>query len=158
MNRFRPLEDPTPLQEMLPMIAFLGGLSEAQLAILYPSFETATFTAGAYISRCGDTPTHIHIIRSGKVALFIHDGDRTIRKRTFQSGDCFGEAALLSLINDSASFLAEEPTELIAFSRRALNQLHRDEPKIFSQILLNLARDLARKLQYTDLILVRGEK
>ncbi|HKJ90672.1 MAG TPA: cyclic nucleotide-binding domain-containing protein [Oceanipulchritudo sp.] len=157
MARFRPLSDFASVNAILSRTAFLGGLNDGQLETIYPTFETATFQKGDFIACCGEDPSHIFIIRSGKVALFIYDGDRSVRKRTFEVGDSFGEAALLSLVNTSASFLAEEKTELIAFSRKALNQLHRDEPTIFCHIVLNIARDLARKLQYTDAILVRGQ-
>lgn len=157
MARFRPLSDFDSVNTIVSRISFLGGLTGKQLDTLYRTFETATFEKGEFIACCGEDPSHIFIIRSGKVALLINDGDRSVRKRTFEVGDCFGEAALLSLVNTSASFLAEERTELIAFSRKALNQLHRDEPTIFCHIILNIARDLARKLQYTDAILVRGQ-
>mgnify|MGYP005852939501 CR=1 FL=1 len=158
MERFHPLSDFASVNAILSRTAFLGGLNDEQLKTIYRSFETATFQKGEFIARCGEDPSHIFIIRSGKVILFIYDGDRSVRKRTFEVGDSFGEAALLSLVNTSASFLAEEKTELLAFSRKALNQLHREEPTIFSHIILNIARDLARKLQYTDAILVRKEK
>lgn len=157
MHRFRPLHDFNSVNAILSRISFLGGLTEKQLEAIYPTLEIATFEKGEFIAQLGEDPSHIFIIQSGKVALIIYNGDRSIRKRTFLVGDCFGEAALLSLVNTSASFLAEERTELIAFSRRSLNKLHHDEPQIFCQIILNLARDLARKLQYTDEILVRGQ-
>ncbi|MFO7724308.1 MAG: cyclic nucleotide-binding domain-containing protein [Oceanipulchritudo sp.] len=157
MARFRPLSNYDSVNAILSRISFLGGLTDEQLDIIYHTFETATFEKGEFIACCGEDPSYIFIIRSGKVALLINDGIRSVRKRTFEVGDCFGEAALLSLVNTSASFLADETTELIAFSRKALNQIHRDEPAIFCQIILNLARDLARKLQYTDAILVRGQ-
>jgi CRP-like cAMP-binding protein len=157
MERLRRLDDIGSVNAILAHISFLGGLNEEQLEAIFPSFESGTFEAGEWIARRGEDPSHIFIIRSGKVVLLIHKGEETVRKRTFLVGDCFGEAALLSLINTSASFMAEEKTELIAFSRKALNRLHREHPPIFCQIILNLARDLARKLQYTDNILVGGK-
>jgi CRP-like cAMP-binding protein len=61
---------------------------------------------------------------------------------------------MLSMINHTASFVAAEPSELIVLSRRALNQLRKDDADLFCRLILNLARDLARKLQYTDEMLL----
>ena len=79
-------------------------------------------------------------------------------KREFEVGDSFGEAALLSMINNTASFYALEDCELIALSRQSLNRLRKEQPTVFTQLIVNIARDLARKLQYTDEMLAAGEK
>jgi len=158
MKHFAPLEDISAVEEMLSGISFLGGLTESQFQKVAENLETASFEKGQYIARRGDEPAYIFIIRSGSVNLIIEDDDSTVIKRTFQRADCFGEAALLSLINNSASFIAAEDSELIAFSRKSLNRLHREDPDTFCRLILNLARDLARKLQYTDEFLLRIDK
>jgi len=53
--------------------------------------------------------------------------------------------------------MAAEESELVVLSRRALNQLRREDAAVFSILILNLARELARKLQYTDEILLNQE-
>lgn len=156
MRSFPPLEDSAPVQSILERISFLGGLTGEQLEALFALLECATFKEGEMIARRGEEPTHIFIIASGKVNLIIEDGDHTVTKRSFETGDCFGEAAVLSLINNTASFVAAEDSSLIAFSRKSLNRLHRDDPDLFCRLILNLARDLARKLQFTDEILLKG--
>ena len=60
-------------------------------------------------------------------------------------------------INNTASFVAAEDSELIVLSRRALNQLRREDPHLFCILIMNLARELARKLQFTDEILLKHE-
>jgi len=69
-----------------------------------------------------------------------------------------GEAAMLSMTNKTASFVAAEDCELIVLSRRALNQLRCEDSNLFCILMMNLARDLARKLQYTDDILLKDER
>ena len=65
---------------------------------------------------------------------------------------------MLSLVNNTASFRAAEESELIVFSRKAFNRLRKEDPTIFSHLILNLARELARKLQYSDDILLHPER
>ena len=61
------------------------------------------------------------------------------------------------MINNTASFVAAEDCELIVLSRQALNKLRGNDLKLFSLLILNLARELARKLQYTDEMLLKHE-
>jgi len=109
-------------------------------------FEHAAFKAGECIISKGESPTHIYIIQSGSVELRLADEATNLRKREFIVGDHFGEVAMLSMINDTASFFAAEDCQLIAFSRKSLARLSKEEPLIFRQLMLNLARDLARKV------------
>ena len=143
---------------MLSSISFLGGIAGDQRAILYHYFETAEYKKGEFVARRGEEPSHIFIIKRGEVDLIIEDNDLKVTKRRFRPGDCFGEAALLSLINNTASFIAAEDSELIGFSRKAFNLLRREDPAVFAQLILNLARELARKLQYSDEILLHRDR
>lgn len=135
---------------MLNQVSFLGGLSDEQRSTIYEYFEMCHAEAGDWIEQRGKPATRIHIIQRGRVELLIHKDGQTTYKRDFNEGDSFGEAAMLSLVNNNASFRAAEPCELLLISNRNLLKLHHKEPKIFSIVILNIARDLARKLQYTD--------
>jgi CRP-like cAMP-binding protein len=98
----------------------------------------------------------IYIIQSGSVELRIADGAIVLRKRKFVVGDHFCEVAMLSMVNDTASFFAAEDCQLIRFSCKSLAHLSKEEPLIFRQLILNFARDLARKVQYADELMLRG--
>ena len=47
--------------------------------------------------------------------------------------------------------------DLIVLSRRALNQLRVENPELFAILSMNMASKLARKLQYTDEMLLRQQ-
>jgi len=157
MKRFDPLTDSDSVEPILSQISFLGGITETQRENIYSYFEGARYAKGEFIARHGEEPSHIYIIKSGVISLQIDDGGEIINKRTFAVGDCFGEAAMLSLINNTASFVAAEDCELVAISRKSMNRLRREDPVVFSQLILNLARDLARKLQFTDEMLLHPD-
>lgn len=157
MKQFAPLTDVDSVLSILSKISFLGGVSDEQRAKIFRRMEVVSFKAGEYVSRQGEEPSHIYIIRSGRVELLISDDDVAVRKREFTVGECFGEAAMLAMINNTASFRAAEDSEFIVISRRALADLRREDPALFCTLLLNIARELARKLQYSDEILLRLE-
>ena len=155
MNRFSPLEDVKSVESILAHISFLGGVSDSERNEIFRLFEVGRFKKDEFVSRRGEEASHIYIIRTGRIDLLITDNDVAIKKREFNIGDCFGEAAMLSMINNTASFRAAEDSELIVLSRRSLNQLRRKDINLFCILILNLARELARKLQYTDEMLLK---
>ena len=155
MKEFAPLEDVESVLPILSKISFLGGVRDTQQDTIFRRFETVRFKKGEYVARQGEEASHIYIIKSGRVELRITVDGEMVRKREFGVGDSFGEAAMLSLVNNTASFVSAEDSELITISRTALNQLRREDPELFCQLILNLARDLARKLQFTDEMLLR---
>ena len=69
-----------------------------------------------------------------------------LHKRTFEVGDHFGEVAMLSLVNETASSVALEDCDLLAFPFSARHELRKASPNLCGRIVLNLARDLARKV------------
>ncbi len=155
MKAFMPLIDVDSVLPILSHISFLGGIADEKREVIFRRFETGRYAKGEYIAREGEEPSHLYIIKEGRVELQITDREVTVSKREFHVGDCFGVAAMLSLINNSASFVAAEESELIVLSRRALNQLRGEDPDVFCQLMVNLARDLARKLQYSDELMLR---
>jgi len=141
---------------ILSRISFLGGIPEKDLDVICKWLEPKHYAAGEIIAKEGEEPSHLYIIERGLVDLLITVEGVTKKKRCFEVGDSFGEAAMLSLINNTATFVASEPTELWTLSRKSLNALRKESPEVFSQLILNLARDLARKLQFTDELLLKG--
>jgi CRP-like cAMP-binding protein len=157
VKEYSPLVDLESVISILSRISFLGGVSDAQREEVFKRLEIGMFKKGEYVSHKGETPSHIYVIRKGKIDLMLSGEHGESKKREFNVGDCFGEAAFLSMNNNSASFVAAEDSELIVLSRRALNQLRQQDPAVFSILIMNLARELARKLQYTDEMMLHGE-
>jgi len=158
MKNYSPLEDFESIQPILSKISFLGGVSDSQRDAIFRLMEKQRFQKGEFISRVNEEASHIYIIASGKIDLLITDHNGVaMRKREFNVGDCFGEAAMLSMNNHTASFVAAEDTELIMLSWRAINRLYSEDLKLFSILMMNLARELARKLQYTDAMLLKEQ-
>jgi CRP/FNR family transcriptional regulator, cyclic AMP receptor protein len=157
MKEYAAFEDVESVMSILSRISFFGGISDEERNEIFRLLEVGAFKKGEYISRRGETPSHIYIVKKGRIDLLITNNDVAIKKRDFNVGDCFGEAAMLSTINNTASFVAAEDTELIMLSRQAVNRLRHEDLHLFCVLIMNLARELARKLQFTDEILLKHE-
>ena len=156
MKTFVPLEKPESVASILSQISMFGGVTEAQQNEIFSRLEVATFKRGETVFREGDEPTHIYIVKSGLIALFISDQEVKIEKKRLGKGECFGHVALMSINKHSISALAVVDSEIIVLSRKLLHQLHHDDSDLFALLILNIARELARRLQFTDELLLQA--
>jgi len=154
MNSFIPLKDVDSVLSILSKITIFGGTTDIQSREIFRRLETAFFKKGDCIFKKGDEPTYIYIVKKGKVDLRITDNEVVLHKKELGIGECFGEASLMSMHQHTATVFATEDTEIIALSRHALNQLRHEDPALFSLLLINIARELARRLKTTDDILL----
>ncbi|HWP67943.1 MAG TPA: cyclic nucleotide-binding domain-containing protein, partial [Rectinemataceae bacterium] len=65
-------------------------------------------------------------------------------------GETFGEMELIDVMPSIATITALEPLEVVTISNRALYEISKIEPKTFSLMIMNLARDLSRRLRRMD--------
>ncbi len=147
----------TNIEQVLPIldrIAIFGGLSEKELAVVFRKLKLADYGKGDVVFSPGETPRNIYIVKDGAIKLVATVNETNLELMMFTEGHCFGETAVIGIQPHSASAVAAEPSELIVLSREALIELHRDEPQIFTKMILNIAREACRRLHQTDEILL----
>jgi CRP-like cAMP-binding protein len=156
MNTFAPLEHREDVVSILSEISMFGGITDAQQNEIFSRLEIGAFKRGETIFREGDEPTHIYIVKSGLIGLFIEDKELKVEKKRLGKGECFGHVALMSINKHSISAVAVVDSEIIVFSRDLLQKLHHEDSQLFALLILNIARELARRLQFTDAMLLKA--
>ena len=156
MSAFVPLENIEDVISILSQISIFGGVSDAQQEEIFSRLEVGSFKKGQFVFQKGDEPSHIYIVESGLIELFIPDHDAVIEKKRLGVGECFGQVALMSIHQHTISAVALEDSEIIVFSKRLLHQLHQEDIHLFALLMMNIARELARRLQYTDAMLIKS--
>ncbi len=156
MNTFTPLENPEEVVSILSRISIFGGVTDEQQNEIFRRLEIGTVKKGQYVFQRGDEPSHIYIVESGLIELFIPDKEAMIEKKRLGVGECFGQVAVMSIHQHTISAVALEDTTLIVLSRRALYQLHREDIALFALLMMNIARELARRLQFMDHLLLES--
>jgi CRP-like cAMP-binding protein len=142
------------VSSILEQLRIFGGATDAQLATIFRHLELWTLHAGETVFCKGDDPMHIYIVKSGKIDLQLTESDVIIHKHALQVGECFGEASLMSMHKHTSTAVAAENSELIVLSRNALICLKRQDLELFALLMMNLARELARRLYITDRMLL----
>jgi CRP/FNR family transcriptional regulator, cyclic AMP receptor protein len=154
MKKFTPLEDIASVAPILSDIAIWGGVTEEQYHKIFRRLETGTFKEGENIFQKGDEPSHIYIVRRGKIGLMIIDQQINLLKKTLVTGESFGVASLMAMRRHTSTAVALEDSEVLVLSREALWQLRREDIELFALLMMNIARELARRLKLTDDILL----
>jgi CRP/FNR family transcriptional regulator, cyclic AMP receptor protein len=80
----------------------------------------------------------------------------TVRVAMLGPGDWFGEMAILDVQPRSASVRALAPSLLLSMSADQVDRLlYRVSPKDYSLLVMNIARELSRRLRVADGILAQ---
>ncbi|MBE0536063.1 MAG: cyclic nucleotide-binding domain-containing protein [Phycisphaerae bacterium] len=131
---------------ILNKVSILAGLSPDQLYSVFRLLERVSYKEGEVVFERGEKPSHIYIIESGKVRLYAANGQATLEVVVFDEGQCFGEASVIGIRPHSVTAVAAEDTELIVLSRKALMSIYEQDTRIFSVLILNIAREACRRL------------
>jgi len=154
MDQFAPLTDLDSVVCILSKISLFGGTTDEQLLSLLPRLKCGRIPRGEVVFQKGDDPFYIYIVKSGKLDLFLTDDDVVIEVHELGVGECFGEASIMSMHKHTATAVAKEDSEILVLSRRALIELRHADIELFALLMMNIARELARRLQLTDTMLL----
>jgi NADH dehydrogenase len=83
--------------------------------------HSAHYELGQYVFRKGDPGDKLYIIEKGRAGVYFDEAKPAAAY--LESGDHFGEGALLSGRNRSASVRAEEPLDVLVLGQEAFGQL-----------------------------------
>jgi CRP-like cAMP-binding protein len=134
--------DPSSLQKY----ALFGGLLEDQISRILPLMEQKTYQARDNILTEGECNDRIY---------FMLEGCAEVRKNgiplaKFKEGDTFGEMEILDVMPTAATIRALTPVSVIVLSNKALHEIYKTDLPAFAMVVMNLARDLSRRLRRMD--------
>jgi CRP/FNR family transcriptional regulator, cyclic AMP receptor protein len=132
--------------------SFFGGLTPEEIDSIRPLMITASYGAGVEILREGEPNDRIHFILEGEVVV-EKDG---VRLAHLKEGDTFGEMEFLDVMPAVATVRVLSPSTVSAISNRALHELYKANTRVFAMVVMNLARDLSRRLRRMDDIVAKN--
>lgn len=151
---YEPILDIENVLAILNKISIFAGLSDGQLYSLFKHLRKVTFNANEAVFMQGQQPNHIYIVKKGRVKLIVWEDDTPLELVEFDQGHCFGEASVIGIQPHKGTAIAVEQTELIILSRNALMSIYDTDKELFSILILNIAREVSRRLHATDDILL----
>ncbi len=137
---------PLPTPEQLRRYSLFGGLIDVQLEQLIERIQVEVAAAGAVIVREGEKGDRLYCLVEGEVE--VRRGGRLITR--LPAGETIGEMELIDMQPRSATVTAALPCVLYSLSRRDILALQRSDLPAFTLMVMNLARDLSRRLRLMD--------
>lgn len=138
--------------EYLQSHALFGGVATDDLAMIIPRLRAESYAPGDYVVREGENGSVMYFIRRGtaEVLKATAGADEPVRLAVLHEGDTFGEMELVDVQSRSASVRALEPLTVLALSSEDLFDIFREHESAFIIIVMNIAREISRRLRKMD--------
>ena len=136
---------------MLREIGLFGALSDDVLAHLASSLVTKRVAPGEAVFREGDAAHEMYVVLEGEMEVMKKSRRaRDMRVAILGPNDCFGEMSIIDMQHRSATVRALAPSRLLRMAAEDMDALYRYDLKSYTLIVLNIARDLSRRLRVAD--------
>jgi CRP-like cAMP-binding protein len=129
--------------EQLGGIGLFGGLDDDTLAELADKLDRRSPRAGEVVYREGERGCELFVILEGEIAM-EREGERLAVEGP---GSWFGEMSVLDMQPRPVTATCATDAELLVMKSRDLDRLYRANPKKYALFMMNMARQLSRKLR-----------
>jgi CRP-like cAMP-binding protein len=140
-----------PVKNLFCNVPIFAGLDDKALKLLLEDAESAVVPAGDVIAQEGDENDRVYLIEAGEVSILKNfTSPKPVLLATLGPGDFFGEMCILETLPRSATAKAAAETKVVSVASSAFYRLFEKLPRQHSILLLNMARDLSRRLRRLD--------
>jgi CRP-like cAMP-binding protein len=150
----KPEETPAPapaMRTMLQNVTILAGLDEATVKFLSERAVQSKISAGSIVLHEGEVGNRFFLIQSGEVRVCKNFGQPDeVELIKLGKGDFFGEMCILETLPRSATVQAMADSTLYSLTSLAFYHLYQAMPAQYGILILNIARDLSRRLRRLD--------
>jgi len=132
--------DRQKVMNMLSKITLFGGFERNNLEYLLNNLSEISIEKGEIIFKEGDSPSDIYIVLEGRAEFFLN-GEKFL---DIEKGFSMAETAVLGIQKHVFTAIAATDMELLVLSKKKLKELFHKNKEVFSLLILNMARELAR--------------
>ena len=138
--------------------ALFGGLTEEELTEIKKYLHEKNFKKGDIIIVEGESGGQLYFITRGSVEILKRVNQDEVGSQrpcdeciaTLKAGDAFGEMELIDIQPRAATVKALEDTTTLILSNMDLYKIQKWNLQTYTMIILNLAREISRRLRKMD--------
>ena len=135
---------------VLRKMPVLAGLSDKTLDQILEDAKPLELQQGEYFFHEGDDAETLFVILHGTVIVERRWNESEVVLGTLGEGDCFGEMSVIDLMPRSASVRAETACKALEVPHLSLRQLYQRDLEQYAIIMMNMGREVSRRLRVTD--------
>jgi CRP/FNR family cyclic AMP-dependent transcriptional regulator len=146
------LQDGPISVDVLREIGLFGALSDEVVERLAKTLRAVRAMPGDVLFREGDLGAReMYVVIDGEIEVSKRSRrGRETRMAILGPGDCFGEMSMIDMQPRSATVRALASSRLLMVTSENMDALYRSDLKSYALIVLNIARDMSRRLRVTD--------
>lgn len=144
---------PKPLvrRDQLRDIGLFGGLSDETLDALTDDLEARLYEPGMAVMREGEHAREMFVVIAGELEVLRKSrGGQEGRVAVLGPGSWVGEMSILDVQPRSATVRVVAPSILLRITAEDLDHLYRRDMRSYLLLVLNIARELSRRLRVAD--------
>jgi CRP/FNR family cyclic AMP-dependent transcriptional regulator len=139
------------MKHLLCNVPIFAGLEDKALEIFLAHAQRTEVAEGALITREGEANRHMYLIEAGEVQIIKNFATPTpVTLAVLGPGEFFGEMCILETLPRCATSRAATATTVVSVASVAFYHLYEKMPKQHGILILNIARDLSRRLRHLD--------
>lgn len=139
------------MRSLLEKVTILAGLNEAALDLLWANATETRVTGSSVVVREGEPGNRFFLVGEGAVRVCKNFGrPDEVELVRLGAGDFFGEMCILESMPRAATVQAIGDVTLLSMSSLAFYHLYQSMPAQHSILVVNIARDLSRRLRRLD--------
>jgi CRP/FNR family transcriptional regulator, cyclic AMP receptor protein len=140
-----------PVKHLLCSVPIFAGLDEKALGIFLEHANRIAVPGDGVIAREGETNRCMYLIEAGSVRIIKNfNTPDSVTLAALGPGEFFGEMCILETLPRSATAQAAGPAKVVSVDSMAFYHLYQKIPGQHSILILNIARDLSRRLRHLD--------
>lgn len=127
-------------------IKIFHGLDSTVIEFLETLMIKQTYEKGQAVCLEDDVAEAMYFIEKGEVNVKV--SGKTIG--TLHEGESFGEMSLIDMMRRSATVEAKTEIEIYVLDKKAFYRLYKKDLESYTMIILNIARELSRRIRELD--------
>jgi CRP/FNR family cyclic AMP-dependent transcriptional regulator len=138
-------------ENFLQHVPVMAGLDDEAIRYLSDLAREEYFAAGTVIIGEGEPGTRMFFLSAGQVVVIkAHGTAQAVALVQLGPGEFFGEMSLVESVARSASVVAVDAVTACTLKGADFHRLYQHRPAQYGIVMLNLARDLSRRLRLLD--------
>ncbi|MBQ47645.1 MAG: hypothetical protein CMP10_09295 [Zetaproteobacteria bacterium] len=121
-------------------------LYDKEIAKIVKHCSVYNFNDGEKIIEDGEEGNQIFVVLEGEAMVEKYTSEGRIQIQLLQSGDVFGEMALMGEKTRQADIVSSGPSHILEIEYESIFILFKKEPRIFGLLLFNCARLISKRL------------
>lgn len=146
-----------PTSDSLGGLPLFGGIPSDALQCFAERAEVVTVAVGSEVYVEGEAARSLYVLQSGALEFTKKSGTGAeVRIGVIGAGECFGEMSFIDMQPRSATVRATEPSTLWVWTYSVIHERYRADQKCAMLLVMNIARELSRRLRRADELLARS--